>query len=54
MDILITRCDGKSSEGFLTTLIKRLEGKLLTHHLTTPKRSENDTETYMGIGRISN
>ncbi|CAD8073711.1 unnamed protein product [Paramecium sonneborni] len=54
MDILITRCDGKNTEDFLLNLIKRLEGKLLTHHLTMPKRTEQDCETYMGIGRVSN
>ncbi|CAD8077698.1 unnamed protein product [Paramecium primaurelia] len=54
MDILITRCDGKSSDGFLMNLIQRLEGKLLTHHLTLPKKGEHDSESYMGIGRINN
>ncbi|CAD8172309.1 unnamed protein product [Paramecium octaurelia] len=54
MDILITRCDGKSADGFLMNLIQRLEGKLLTHHLTMPRRGEHDTESYMGIGRINN
>ncbi|CAK56728.1 unnamed protein product (macronuclear) [Paramecium tetraurelia] len=54
MDILITRCDGKNTDGFLLNLIQRLEGKLLTHHLTIPRRGEHDTESYMGIGRISN
>ncbi|CAD8086303.1 unnamed protein product [Paramecium sonneborni] len=54
MDILITRCDGKNSDGFLMNLIQRLEGKLLTHHLTLPKKGEHDSESYMGIGRINN
>ena len=40
MDILITRCDGKNTEDFLLNLITRLEGKLLTHHLTMPKRTD--------------
>ncbi|CAD8084561.1 unnamed protein product [Paramecium sonneborni] len=54
MDILITRCDGKNSDGFLMNLVQRLEGKLLTYHLTLPKKGEHDNESYMGIGRINN
>lgn len=48
IDILMTRKDGKSSNGFLKKLVNSLEGTLITDHLNEAKMGNHRSENYMG------
>jgi DNA polymerase lambda len=52
VDIILTEKAGDFDKGFIAKLIERLEGNLLTDHLTVPKGGSHESMSYMGVGML--